>query len=154
MSVLSARLTACFLCRWTFVLVVVNATLLYLGCGAIYNMQQGNPFSFPHVRFWNNLYALVLDGIHFVSSGGKPAPVSGSSGGYAPVPVIVGPEATVSGGTTCVRPNSSTRFVDYVPSCAAVTPTEVAVHGRVGVMRCTGTRPPKVLRRLRLLSAQ
>ena len=102
-SVLSAHLTAWFLRRWTFVVLVVFSTLLYLGGGALYNMQQGNPFSFPHVRFWNNVYALVLDGIHFVSSGGKPAPASTGSGGYAPVPVIVGPKATVSGGTTCVR---------------------------------------------------
>ena len=62
--------------RWTFVLLVFFGTLVYLGGGALYNIQQGNPPSFPHVRFWNNLYALVLDGIHFVSSGGTTAPES------------------------------------------------------------------------------
>lgn len=75
-------------------------TLVYFGGGALYNMQQGKQLSLPHVHFWNNVYALVLDGIHFVSSGGKPAPTASNSAQYTPVPVIVGPKATVAGGTT------------------------------------------------------
>ncbi len=95
-------------------LVLVSA-LLYLGGGALYSMQQGNAFRIPHVRFWNNVYSLVLDGIHFVFSGGKPAPASGGTVGYTPVPVIVGPKATVSGDTTCVL---HARFLQFMCLCS------------------------------------
>eukprot|EP01044_Picomonas_judraskeda_P031508 COSAG03_NODE_11795_length_575_cov_2.149160_1_plen_132_part_00 len=83
-------------------LLVFFGVVLYLGGGALYNMQRGNPLGCPHVRFWNSVHGLVVDGFHFVSSGGKPAAEQGGTAGYAPVPVVVGPKAVVSGGTTCV----------------------------------------------------
>jgi hypothetical protein len=105
------------------VLLVFAGALVYIGGGMLYNMQQGKPLGIPHVRFWNNIYALVVDGVAFASSGGQvaAAPRGNAEGytGYTPVPVIVGPKAIVSGGAT------------YAPLAGSTSATaRLCVHSR------------------------
>ena len=74
---------------WDLVLFIVLGALAYIGGGALYNMNQGKPVGIPHVHFWNNVYALVIDGVHFVSSGGQSAPEGGGGKGCTPVKEVL-----------------------------------------------------------------
>eukprot|EP01043_Picozoa_sp_COSAG02_P004978 COSAG02_NODE_132_length_34701_cov_707.955234_14_plen_318_part_00 len=56
-----------------FLIVLFLGTTAYLGGGALYNKKQGarGKDLLPHRAKWQNIYALVLDGLAFARGGGK-----------------------------------------------------------------------------------
>ena len=97
---------------WTLVLLLLLGALAYLGGGVLYKLSRGQPAGVPHVRFWNNLLGLVLDGIHFVTGKGQAQPYQAVTGGAEgegaasdgvafskgaePTPFVVGAGTTVA----------------------------------------------------------